>query len=331
MRKVCLTLPPFPQHVGLSEPCMNPLDVAEHWQKINPSKRPGEEGGEKQPSSFSFSTEPLDCILRGLSLNQNWFPALWAFYPSVSHILLVLERSHWILSWNTSCSAFPTRLQHQRPWSASWEGTSSACTRVPSPPLKAGWQDKAVAGAGFGNGWQYIPTLQTQGMRQYQDLYTSCFSPGVLSSTEIPMCTVGSGTRTCWDISLSSLLTGRLSWGASCRGWADSVCLVKGTEKTKWPWHRKESGWAQPRGSPTNSSKAFAQVTFTQCFILFVCLFCWHLLNYLTKKSILLAWLCFCWEESVSHIQRAPDSTQQLSGSWLSSDLAQSQLIRIRP
>lgn len=94
---------------------------------------------------------------------------------------------------------------------------------------------------------------------------------------------------------------------------------------------RRENGQAQPRASPTTGSKAFSQVAFTQCFILAVCLFCWHLLNYLTKKSILLAWFSFCWEESVSNIQRAPDSTQQLSGSWLSLDLAQSQLIRIRP
>jgi len=70
MKVVFLTLPSFPLHTGLTELCVSPLDVPQ-WQKINPLTKLEGEGVEKQASSCSFSTKPLDCILRGLSLSQS--------------------------------------------------------------------------------------------------------------------------------------------------------------------------------------------------------------------------------------------------------------------
>lgn len=56
----------------------------------------------------------------------------------------------------------------------------------------------------------------------------------IFTSTKPNTSTSCSGALTCCDTSRSSLPTGRFSWGASCRGWEDSACLVNATDKNKW-------------------------------------------------------------------------------------------------
>lgn len=230
MRKVSLTLPPFLEHMGLSQ---NPpwtlwcgRTVAENKLIKEPRRGGWREATFLLLLLFQHWATRLHCkrsepepklIPSTLSSLSQCFP----YFTGPWEVTLNTELEHLVFCFSYQIAAPETLICLLR-------GCEQSLHQGSLPTAQGRMTRQGCCWSCFGNGWQYNQHCKYQ----------------VLGSTRIsrvPVCPqecweAQKSPRTCWDISLSSLLTGRLSWGASCRGWADSVCLEKGTEKTKWPW-----------------------------------------------------------------------------------------------
>lgn len=224
MRKVFSTLPPFPWHTGLSELSTSPLDTPQ-WQKMNPPKRL--KGVEEQGSSYTFSNEPRSKEEWSLDRQQCQdfgpsMPVFSLFYWPQSHI------KYWAGGNTMLCFSFQTAASEA--FLCSFRGHKQYLDQVLLHNIASCMQEACCCSH---LGESTVRTLQQYNCHasgSSSSIFThTAFHPWVFTS-RIRMSTVCSGTLTCCDISRSSLLTGRFSWGASCKGWEDSVCLVNATD-----------------------------------------------------------------------------------------------------